>query len=217
MLDSTGYAHFPRAFESAGLLQLLAAHDNGQAGKRISNCESLSTWLSRSPKLTGLLGKIGHAQSRPVRAILFDKGPTTNWALGWHQDRTICVKRRVETEGYGPFTTKAGLVHVEPPFELIERMTTIRFHLDPVDDSNAPLRIAVGSHKMGKISAGEVEAIARRSDVVACHAEAGDAWVYSTPILHSSERSRSVDHRRRVLQVDFSPDSLAGKLEWLGI
>ncbi|MBL4792408.1 phytanoyl-CoA dioxygenase family protein [Citromicrobium bathyomarinum] len=217
MLDSAGYAHFPRAFESADLLQLLEAHDNGQAGERIANCEPLSDWLSHSPEVAGLLGKIGHVNSRPVRAILFDKGPTTNWVLGWHQDRTICVKKRVETEGYGPFTTKAGLVHVEPPFELIEGMATVRFHLDPVDGSNAPLRIAVGSHKVGKIPAREVEAIARRSDIVACYAEAGDTWAYSTPILHSSERSQSAGQRRRVLQVDFSPDSLKGGLDWLGI
>ena len=36
------------------------------------------------------------AKVRPVRAILFDKTEATNWALGWHQDRTIAVRKRIE-------------------------------------------------------------------------------------------------------------------------
>tara|TARA_R100001129_G_scaffold182020_1_gene162028 strand:+ start:500 stop:1150 length:651 start_codon:yes stop_codon:yes gene_type:complete len=211
-----GYTHFRQAFSVAELGELVEPYDRGRAGKRIANSEALSHWLRNSPKVTDLLGLLGHPYSRPVRAILFDKSAATNWALGWHQDRTICVKQRVETLGYGPFTTKAGLVHVEPPFEIIERMATIRFHLDPVDDANAPLRVASGSHLIGKIPVGEVEAVAQRSDIVTCHAQAGDAWAYSTPILHASERSRS-KRRRRVLQVDFSPARLAGELEWVGV
>lgn len=40
--------------------------------------------------------------ARPVRAILFDKTPQANWSLGWHQDRTIAVRERRETCGFGP-------------------------------------------------------------------------------------------------------------------
>ncbi len=79
---------------------------------------------------------------RPVRAILFDKQDGANWALGWHQDRTIEVAKQRQVEGFGPWTVKQGRVHVAPPVSLLEHMVTVRFHLDPVDADNAPLLVA---------------------------------------------------------------------------
>ena len=38
----------------------------------------------------------------PVRAILFDKNADQNWSLGWHQDRTIAVRQRIDIDGFGP-------------------------------------------------------------------------------------------------------------------
>jgi hypothetical protein len=49
-----------------------------------------------------------------------------------------------------------------------------------------------------------------------CLAEAGDIWLYSTPIVHSSEAARDPT-RRRVLQVDFAVGDLPGGLKWLGV
>jgi hypothetical protein len=50
---------------------------------------------------------------------------------------------------------------------------------------------------------------------VVCCAEAGDIWLYTTPILHASEPA-SVPGHRRVLQLDFACDELPGGLQWLG-
>ncbi|MFX6794097.1 hypothetical protein ABTH15_19960, partial [Acinetobacter baumannii] len=60
------------------------------------------------------------AGAKPVRAILFDKSPGANWALDWHQDRTIAVDAHLPVPGFGSETIKAGIPHVEPPFEIIE-------------------------------------------------------------------------------------------------
>jgi hypothetical protein len=49
-----------------------------------------------------------------------------------------------------------------------------------------------------------------------CLAAAGDVWLYSTAILHASERAR-MPRRRRVLQVDFAEGDLPAGLHWLGI
>lgn len=57
-----------------------------------------------------------------MRAVLFDKTAITNWALAWHQDRTICVRERVAVEGFGPWTIKRGMHHVAPPFNLLAAM-----------------------------------------------------------------------------------------------
>lgn len=86
------------------------------------------------------------------RAILFDKRADQNWCLGWHQDHTIAVKQRVEVDGFGPWSVKSGMVHVEPPFGLLASVVTLRVQVDPVPVTNAPLLVASGSHKHGSNS-----------------------------------------------------------------
>lgn len=187
-----------------------------QAGLRLRGIEGLAPFLVS----TGHVGRcaasvLGH-QCRPVRAILFDKTVNTNWALGWHQDRTIAVKERVLVDGFGTWSTKSGMLHVEPPFELLSEMVTLRIHIDPVSASNAPLLIAPGSHTLGRVSENDIREVVRRCGTVACLAEAGDIWLYATPILHASEAAVAPMHRR-VLQVDFSVGQLPDGLAWLGI
>ena len=147
------------------------------------------------------------ADARAVRAILFNKTAQTNWSLGWHQDRTIVVERRAPVDEFGPWSIKSGLVQVEPPFAVLERMVTLRIHLDPVDDTNAPLRIAPGSHQMGRIAEADIASVVARTGERVCLAERGDIWLYATPILHAS-RAADPPRRRRVLEVDYSPDDL---------
>ena len=91
------------------------------------------------------------APARPVRAVLFDKSDEANWALGWHQDRTIAVRRKIDTADFGPWTVKDGMPHVAPPYDLLARMVTLRIHLDPVTNQNAPLLVALGTHRLGGI------------------------------------------------------------------
>jgi ectoine hydroxylase-related dioxygenase (phytanoyl-CoA dioxygenase family) len=163
-----------------------------------------------------LVNRVAGSRCGPVRAILFDKSPAMNWALGWHQDRTIVVTERVDLPGYTTWSTKAGLIHVEPPFPLLERMLTLRVHLDDVGAGNAPLLVAPGSHKFGRIAEADVKSVVARCGSAACLARRGDIWVYSTPVLHASEAAaRPV--RRRVLQVDYSSDELPAGLTWKGI
>jgi ectoine hydroxylase-related dioxygenase (phytanoyl-CoA dioxygenase family) len=147
---------------------------------------------------------------------LFDKTPETNWSLGWHQDRTIAVKQRAAVEGFEIWSVKGGMLHVEPPFELLSSMVTLRVHIDPAPASNAPLLIAPSSHKLGRIADDDVRDVVRRCGIVSCLAEPGDIWLYATPILHASEAAVAPVHRR-VLQVDFSVEQLPGGLEWLGV
>ena len=148
--------------------------------------------------------------------MLFDKTPAANWALGWHQDRTVAARARHDLAGWGPWSIKAGLHHVEPPFALIERMVTLRIHLDPVPTDNAPLLIAPGSHRLGRVPEAGVDAAVTRCGSATCLADRGDIWVYATPILHASGVSKG-HARRRVLQIDYSADMLPVPLEWLGI
>ena len=185
-------------------------------GIRLHGIDAIRGSLSHDGTIGKVVADAVGDQFRPVRAIFFDKSQDTNWNLGWHQDRTICVKEKREVDGFGPWTIKAGMPHVAPPFELLSRMLTIRVHLDDVSASNAPLLIAPRSHKKGLVPVDQIDSIVSECGVFACFAQAGDIWIYSTPILHASDKA--IDpNRRRVLQVDFSPDSLPEGLNWMGV
>ncbi len=148
--------------------------------------------------------------------MLFDKSAANNWALPWHQDRTIVVRERREAAGFGPWSRKGGLQHVEPPFEVLDRMVTLRVHLDPAGADNAPLLVARGSHRFGRIAEAQVAAVAAGCEELACLADSGDVWLYATPVLHASEAA-AAPKRRRVLQLDYAAAPLDGGLEWLGV
>lgn len=200
----------------AELAAVLAELPTDQAGIRISALPPLRPYLAPDGAIGVLACRALGAEARAVRAILFDKNQDTNWSLAWHQDRTICVRQRVEVQGFGPWTIKGGLHHVAPPYDLLSRMVTLRVHLDDVRETNAPLLIAPGSHRLGRVPVDQVAEIVGRSAPVACLAVTGDVWAYSTLILHASEAATQ-PVRRRVLQVDFSADALPGQLEWLGV
>ena len=204
--------HRGAALSILALLEELCTGAAPLPGIRLAEVGALGPHLSAK----GCIGSIAASvvpDARPVRAVAFDKSPGVNWALGWHQDRTIALRQRCEVPGFSPWTCKAGVPHAEPPFALIAAMVTLRIHLDYVDEENAPLRIALGSHEEGLVAQSEIPAVLARGAEAVCLARPGDVWAYRTPILHASERSRS-GARRRVLQVDYSADRLPPPLEW---
>lgn len=214
-----GAQRFRCALSNSDVLDVLAALDampTDQAGVRITDAAGLAKHLQGSGALGRIASDVIGSGAFPVRAVLFDKTPERNWALGWHQDRTIVVRRRVETPGYGPWSTKASMQHVAPPFSVLAGMATLRLHLDPVGPDNAPLLIASGSHRLGSLNIEAIPGVVRDLGSFACLAEVGDVWAYATPILHASDTA-SRPLRRRVLQVDYAARPLDGDLEWLGL
>jgi hypothetical protein len=226
MLDVKAASHFAengallfKAAMAAHMDQVLTAISDipgGQAGVRLWGIPALEPALACDGFLGSIAEQILGACARPVRAILFDKSVDANWSLGWHQDRTICVKHRRDAHGFGPWTVKNGMIHVAPPFEVLARMVTLRAHIDDVPATNAPLLIAPGSHKLGRITIGQIAKVVSECGQMPCLAEAGDVWAYSTPILHASDAA-SAPMNRRVLQVDYTTDDLPFGLEWLGV
>jgi hypothetical protein len=185
-------------------------------GLRLKGVSELDALLDPAGAISAAIAPFTGVAVRPVRAILFDKNPATNWSLAWHQDRTICVRERRDVPGFGPWTVKSGLLHVAPPFGLLERMVTIRIHLDDVPADNAPLLIAPGSHRCGLVREDMIDGVVAACGVHVCTARAGDIWVYATPILHASDSAPN-PRARRVLQVDYAGFDLPGGLEWSGI
>ena len=200
----------------AGIKGALEGLPMERAGVRVFGIAALRPWLAVDGAVGRVAAGVLGAGCRAVRAVLFDKTAEMNWRLGWHQDRTICLERRLDVPGFGPWSVKSGLLHVAPPFDVLAGMVTVRVHLDDVPKENGPLAVAPGSHRLGRVAEGSIGVAVRKCGVRVCLARAGDVWVYSTPILHMSEAA-VMPRRRRVLQVDFSAQELPGGLRWSGV
>jgi ectoine hydroxylase-related dioxygenase (phytanoyl-CoA dioxygenase family) len=51
---------------------------------------------------------------------------------------------------------KAGILHVQPPPEVMSGLLAIRLHLDESGVDNGPLRVIAGSHRKGRLSAEQI-------------------------------------------------------------
>lgn len=150
----------------------------------------------------------------PVRSILFDKTPETNWSVAWHQDLSICVKERHDIAGFSAWSVKEGIHHVQPPTSLLERMLTLRLHLDDCDEGNGPLRVIPGSHRKGRLSSEEIAAWRNMAPIETCVVPRGGAVVMKPLLLHSSSPATKPSHRR-VLHIEFASEALPKPLEWI--
>jgi ectoine hydroxylase-related dioxygenase (phytanoyl-CoA dioxygenase family) len=172
------------------------------------------TKLATSDKLRVLLEPIFGNQFIPVRGILFDKVPEANWKVPWHQDVTIAVQEKVEVEGFGPWTTKAGVIHVQPPASILEHILSVRLHLDPCPASNGALRVIPASHLHGRIPEEGVPAIRAEIPEHVCEVGLGGALLMRPLLLHASSPSQNADHRR-VIHLDFASVQLPAGMRWL--
>lgn len=172
--------------------------------------------LAISPALRALVESVLGTGAFPVRGILFDKNPQVNWSVAWHQDCAIAVKQKVEATGFGPWSVKAEVVHVEPPVHVLESMVTLRIHLDDCDESNGPLRVVPGSHRHGKLDENAMATLMSNHDPVTCCVPAGGVLMMRPLLLHASSQvqSQSAVKHRRVIHIEYANGELPGGLQW---
>jgi len=151
-------------------------------------------------------------RARPVKLTIFDKSPTANWVVPWHQDVTIAVRERREAEGFGPWSEKEGVPHVQPPAEILKQMVAIRVHLDDTPASNGALRVVPGSHRHGKLD-DSARALRDELGERVCEVQAGDAHAMSPLLLRASSKAERPT-RRRVIHLEFASVELPGGLDW---
>ena len=148
-----------------------------------------------------------------VRALFFDKTPEANWRVIWHQDLTIAVREQVSVVGYGPWSEKEGVAHVQPPAEVLEQMLAVRIHLDDCGAANGPVRVLSGSHRVGRLSPAAIDAWKAGGAPVDCLVERGGILAFRPLILHASSPATVVAHRR-VIHIEFAAVELPKPLEW---
>jgi ectoine hydroxylase-related dioxygenase (phytanoyl-CoA dioxygenase family) len=170
--------------------------------------------VAASPEVCALLAGVLGPAAFPVRALFFDKAPGANWTVVWHQDLSIAVRERVAAPaGWGAWSEKAGVPHVQPPAALLEGMLTIRLHLDDCGLENGPLRVLPGTHRFGRLEAGNVACLRAEISEVVCTARAGDALLMRPLLLHASSAAQLPTHRR-VLHIEWAAEPLPGDLRW---
>ncbi|HET8797437.1 MAG TPA: phytanoyl-CoA dioxygenase family protein [Thermoanaerobaculia bacterium] len=148
-----------------------------------------------------------------VRALLFDKTAGSSWRATWHQDRKIAVRERMRVEGFTSWSTKSGVVHVEPPVHVLEQMIALRVHLDECGPDNGPLRVIPGSHELGKIAEEDIERIVSAGEQVELCVAKGAIVVMRPLLLHASPPARVPGHRR-VVHIELAPAEAISPLIW---
>ncbi len=168
--------------------------------------------LAKSEQLLNLVTPYIGKNAQPVRTIFFDKTPSANWPLPWHQDRVIAVSARYEIDGYDKWTLKNGVDHVEPPVEILKQIVTIRLHLDDCDETNGALKVMAGWQDSMKPSA-ELAALRGDDKIQTLSLKAGDAVLMRPLTPHSSDKSIG-GRRRRVLHIEYCGIDLPAPLTW---
>lgn len=162
----------------------------------------------RRPALQRFVTAILGPDAGMVRALFFDKPPDRSWSLPWHKDRTIAVKQNdLASALFQKPTMKAGVPHVEAPESVLERMLTIRIHLDAMTETNGPLFVMPGSHR---------ESDPQPLPPVEVHANVGDVLAMRPLLSHSSTVSQpGTSSHRRVIHIETAASAeLPDGYEW---
>jgi ectoine hydroxylase-related dioxygenase (phytanoyl-CoA dioxygenase family) len=169
--------------------------------------------LAQSPAVRSLAQAVLGPPCVAVRGILFDKTPDANWRVVWHQDLTIAVRERCDAIGFGPWSEKAGVPHVQPPAAILERMLAVRVHLDDCTPDNGPVRVLPSSHMSGRLSDASIDYWKESAEPVECTVDRGGILAFRPLLLHASSPARK-PMRRRVVHIEFASGDLPDGLTW---
>ncbi|GAA4041977.1 phytanoyl-CoA dioxygenase family protein [Hymenobacter glaciei] len=221
---SEGFAVLPTLYtpvEVAALLRTVeTAPASGPNFRRSQEVFAIRNLLGEVPalwpllatkNLQELLGQLFPGGCHLAKAIYFDKPAGSNWLVAWHQDLMINVDQRADLPGFGPWTSKAEGVAVQPPVGVLENVCTIRIHLDDCDATNGALKVVPGSHRRGVIPATDIAGLTPAA--TSCAVPAGGAMLMKPLLLHASNRSQGA-RPRRVVHLEFASAELPTELKW---
>ena len=182
--------------------------------RNLFNVVPFTRALANSSACKSLVAPILGPNARVVRGIYFDKHKDANWKVTWHQDLTIAVRERRDIDGYGPWSLKAGIHHVQPPISVLQNILTLRIHLDHTDESNGALRVLPGTHRHGRLAPSQISHLKQHLHPITCTVPHGGVLLMRPLLLHSSTTAVNPAHRR-VLHFEYSGTDLPDGLRWL--
>lgn len=202
--------------EVSVLRAAVADHIKGisEAGVRgIARLSPVVMSFARSIAVKNVVEAVLGGPAKLVRSILFNKSSEVNWLVTWHQDLSIAVEERANVVGFGGWSTKAGIYHVQPPVQILSKMLTFRIHLDDTGADNGPLLVAPGSHKLGRIPSNEVARVVSGLPVEECLVKAGDALMFYPLLCHCSNKAKNASSRLTI-HLEYCSAELPAPLQW---
>jgi hypothetical protein len=213
----SGFATIPKVIPPPEMSDVLLAirelrTDNARAGLRnMLQCPAVRQ-LARDPRLMGIAIKVLGADAFPFRATLFDKSPETNWLVAWHQDRALPIHRKQDRVGWGPWSTKEGVLYAQAPANALEQVIALRLHFDDCLETNGPLRVLPATHRLGVLTGEAIDELASQVSPVSCHIATGGVLVMSPLLLHGSSKSKA-SGSRRVLHIEYAASRFLDDME----
>lgn len=200
------------------MLSAIAAVGNAEvlrtkAGARHVLSVPVVRQLATDGRMLRLASEFVGSTAVPFRATLFEKSASANWLVVWHQDTALPLRSRVDAPGWGPWSTKAGVLYAHAPAVALETVVALRVSLDDSTASNGPLRVLPNSHRGGVLSDEEIERVAAETAPVDCLTPSGGVVAMRPLIVHSS--SKATDARpRRILHIEYAASlTLGGNIE----
>jgi ectoine hydroxylase-related dioxygenase (phytanoyl-CoA dioxygenase family) len=166
-----------------------------------------------APAIKSLVESCLGAQALLVGALYLDKRPNANWKVPWHQDATITVRERLETTGFGPWTMKAGIHHVQAPPYVLYDLLCLRVHLDGCREDEGALKVIPGSHNFGRLPTDSIPQFTRDATVESCPIPQGGLLAMRPLLLHASFAARTA-RSQRVIHLSFASRTLPAPLQW---
>src|SRR5438105_2636370 len=130
-LADVGYAVIPGLIEQDDICDLIHNLRVSGAGMRR---------ILDTPWCATLAGRIARERAVAVQCTLFSKSTEANWLVPLHQDLSIPVAERVNSEQCSGWSEKEGELFMQPPVCVLEQLLTIRLHLEDCDEQNGALR-----------------------------------------------------------------------------
>jgi ectoine hydroxylase-related dioxygenase (phytanoyl-CoA dioxygenase family) len=159
--------------------------------------------MARGSRLLEITQQILGSSAFPFRATLFDKSPTANWLVVWHQDTALPLRERRDTPGWGPWSVKNGVIYAHAPANALSQVLALRVHLDDSTSENGPLRVLLGTHTLGVLTDEALHDLSTRIAVVDCLVPRGGVLAMRPLIVHASSKSQS-EAPRRVLHIEYA-------------
>jgi L-ribulose-5-phosphate 3-epimerase UlaE len=217
-LERQGYQIIEEVYttkEVDQLIELINEKDlNNEFGLREFLSDNLDiAKLVFNERLIRIIKGISPNCDKSIKSIYFDKPPTANWIVNWHQDLTINLEGgKQEIEEYINWRTKPERTTVQPNLELLESIFTIRIHLDDCNERNGALRVIEQSHKNGVIEIKQWNETKEGEEHI-CEIGKGGVLLMKPLTLHSSRRTGN-NKSRRVIHIEFTEKELPEKLKW---
>ncbi|MCP2029910.1 ectoine hydroxylase-related dioxygenase (phytanoyl-CoA dioxygenase family) [Flavobacterium sp. HSC-32F16] len=146
-----------------------------------------------------------------TKSIYFDKPEKSNWFVAYHQDLTISVDKKIESENFENWTIKQNQFAVQPPKEILEDNFTIRIHIDTTTKDNGALKVINNSHSKGILRIEKLDFEKEKKTM--CEVEKGGIMIMKPLLFHASNKTTN-NERRRVIHIEFSKQQLPDGLEW---